>query len=458
MVKILFIEIKKSLAVSIGQSCNLVADDPADEFGMNVIASMDPYDGTPDVSVLVKPNISFSIPMNKTYSLPDITGGGEAQYRVQMRNVSIKGSDGVSIPASYTLADDDLSIEVIPFYSLPENDEVTFTATIDLFKNNVLVGDQFKTFMITTGENPTNISQDNIKYAYPYSEMSHYHESEYGKNFIELEIGQPDIFDTPVGQRQYLLLEDGNGLKEEIDFTYSNNRIEYLLDAEILDQNKQYTLKLITETFAGATVKYSFRFNTSVFSTVSEKINHIKTLKGIVAVNSKYSSFESFALRQALEVFSEDNKRNLYDFSFSLPFAVEREYLNQFTDLGLTCCQEITALGIDLKPDKGVSVSGRMAVIYEVEYGLLYEILRQAVEKCIALECFNGDCSTTLFAPEAPTNITKSAINNGSCEMHEYRPIPDGTIGNINIAYRIPGSIYFSHYQLSTKKLPSGSQ
>lgn len=222
--KVAFITIKKSLAVSIGTPCELVAENPADEFGMNIITSITPGDRVEDVDPLMKARVNFAVQLDRVYEY-EFGAGNTNTYKVIIESIVMSDQNGNEIPNSYKIIDDGYAAEVTPYYSLPSNEEVSIVAIVRLIKNGETLGDQQeKTVTFTTKEGLDYIPEINIRNAYPFDNMSHYHKKQHHENFISLDIGQPELFEGET----YMVMT-GNGSTIEIPIEYQNREITYVI-------------------------------------------------------------------------------------------------------------------------------------------------------------------------------------------------------------------------------------
>jgi len=421
--KLLFVTINKSLSIALGEQCILQAEQPTAIFGADVIASMTPANGQQEVSVASQPEIHMNFPLNRNFSMPSISGG-ESTFKVQFKEVAAVGVSSGNLPMSYALSPEGTTVIVNPLVTLPPNEEITFTVTVDLFENGSLLGDQTKSFTIQTGEALEDIPVSNVKYAYPLHDMEYYYKGQSSNNFIELISGQPDMFEGNVK----MMLKSTNGLSQEltVDYEAPQRRVKFSLPTNL--SATDYRLELVQLGEGGEPkIIHTLNFGVSQFDRFTDKVQEIE---------DSFSSMGKFTSgRLTTEEFSQYEVDNFISSSFSITQTQKNQFLSQF-DQFLECagCTPPVNFILNNAEIDEVSVSTKTVFLrYEVAVERIFKGLKNELDDCILELCGEDpDCENFLLLE----TIKKSSVTR--CTISPFRDMPSGNY-SINLTYKVPG-------------------
>ena len=421
--------VRKSLTLTLGETCVLQGDTPAAVFGAEVVSAITPGDHEMDVSVVAQPTAYFNFPIGQNFTMANFSGG-TSTFRVDFESVEISG--GIS---AYTeVSDDKMSLKIFPYTSFPESNEVTITVNVKLYQDGSPVpgGIQSKYVTFTTGERIENIPASNVRYAYPFNEMDYYYKDQFQNNFIELNAGQRYLFE---GQEVIGILKSQGRLNPNaliatlggstypvseieipINYNISNNKIEYQLPSEALSEEK-YLFQVVRVTASGEReVLHTIRFGVSAYGTFSQKIEDLEA-----NFNSSLELFEYGS--EALSLYEVEH---LVTADFKINYGQENQFLSQFDQFG-NCTQcdlsnliSETLRNIDI--DKLGFVSGGVKLTFEREYRNLYNDFQAYVLQCIYSE----------YGSQADFS---------SCTFDSFAGLPNSSYP-IDFKYQIPGGSF----------------
>lgn len=463
-VKLLFATINKRLSVSFGKPCELVPDDGG-AIALDLISQIIPVDSEEDVSTLVNAKVFFTVPLLKEFEFPGANNVTTFRATVDEEDVVMTRADGTVIPSRFLYGEDNLSIDVIPLIELPGSSDVTLKVKVKVFKKAsngayAFVDDQEEESTFTTSPSFENIPTANIENAYPYDGQMNFHQDQLDEFFIDLVIGQQDLFrNIPEDVNQELVLTTSNGFREILEYRYDglNSRIIYKIPTE-LEGNRVYKLELSRSSGDETAVLYSMYFRASIYSTAQEKIASFKEEIGSTGVNEySYFSIED-------ELISYDEFENgIYEFEALLPIAEQtkignvlqryRNYLPSditvpfYNELDLTA---FTFGGLQATPRRisqsdyatgvidfsGGQTSGRQTVFFTLGKSLSNGMdiyFRDYIMSCSAKAGNDIDCPSPEFEP---------------CCKQQFLPLNydlDLESVSANVMYTIPGSVSFEN-------------
>ena len=433
--KLAFITINKSLSISIGNQCQIEADDPAAVFGADVIASITPGNNEQEVSVAAQPRVVLNFPLRKKVTMPSLNGG-EAQYEVRLKSASASSAGVEDIPISANPGIGALEFDINPIITLPPNEEITVTIVVDLFQNGDHLGEQEKTVTFTTGKALTDIPVSNVRHAYPWYNQENYHTQQYHSNFIELISGQPDLFD---GTEVKLFLKSTFGSEQEIpvSYDYIDRRVEFTLPDQL--PNEAHTLDLVQIVGGDRHILHTIDFGVSQYVRFADKVS-------VLEANAIIGKFSIFRFDET-EGLSPFEITNVVDASFGISSSQENQFLSQFDTFGECglCSFDIEAIlgGAEIQ-ETNITGTG-IVVTYEGAYSRIHNGLTTEMTTCVAETCGNdADCDNPLLISQQ----TKSL--NPLCDINPFIGLPGGAY-KVFVNYKIPGANNSNH-QISFAK------
>gem|GEM_PF-2507128 len=438
--------VRKSLTLTLGETCVLQGDTPAAVFGAEVVSAITPGDHELDVSVVAQPTAYFNFPLGQNFTMANFSGG-TSTFRVDFESVEISG--GIS---AYTeVSDDKMSLKIFPYTSFPESNEVTITVNVKLYQDGSPVpgGIQSKYVTFTTGERIENIPASNVKYAYPFNEMDYYYKDQFQNNFIELNAGQRYLFE---GQEVIGILKSQGRLNPNaliatlggstypvseieipINYNISNNKIEYQLPSEALSEEK-YLFQVVRVTASGEReVLHTIRFGVSAYDSFEQVVQELE---------DSYNSTSDWYSLSDEHIFTVKN-RELLDVNLNIGHSVERDFLEQFDqfDKCFLCFNEVAEfLACYEVPDFIFRIKA-LRVGYESNYRNLHSDLRALIDDCVTEIC--GDSSQGV-PTECDSDLDGGFGFDDGCEIDNFQDLPSGTY-RINLKYQIPGGQSFEY-------------
>ena len=248
--KVMHKKFKKSISVNIGDDCTFESSDPNAALGLDVIAYFDPYDSGLGIVVDTKPIVYMNVPVDQEFEVEDLNGERHEYIitKPSQEQVSMTTSEGEEIPFTINILDGNTEIEISPLWMFPENDTITLEVTVDIYMNGDSLTSETKSTTFVTDEGFCNIPESNVVSSYPVNGMYNYYKEEHTDCYIELDLGQPELFyDIPEDMEQAFLLTGTSGSSSNIDYLYDpeTNRVNFHLDPELLQNGEMYKLQLL---------------------------------------------------------------------------------------------------------------------------------------------------------------------------------------------------------------------
>jgi len=248
--KLLFKKFKKSITVNLGDDCTFQSSNPAAALGMDVISYFDPGDSTEGVVPDTKPVVYMNAPVETEFELVDFEGNSHEYIikKPKADQVILTRSNGEEIPTTSYILSDKSEIEIDPLYMFPSNDTLTLEVTVDIWKNGSYLISETKSVTFVTTEGFTEIPESNVVSSYPQNGMYNYFKEEHTECYIELDLGQPELFyDIPDDMHQAFLLTSGSGENTNIEYEYDpyTNRVNFTLDPSLISNGELYKLQLL---------------------------------------------------------------------------------------------------------------------------------------------------------------------------------------------------------------------
>lgn len=245
-----------------GTKCDIVSGE-ADRFA--VIQSLAPDEGSEDVSVFVRPQATFILPIDRSTVLKD-----EEEKMVELRPelVSFTLTDitsGTNLPGTLEWAENHATVAFRADDILPGERQVKAEVKVTLKKsygNDVwepvmelgIPVLQTKTVTFTTGLAPDHIVEDNVKFAYPVNRQANFHRSEVNQGYVQLDRGQDYLFQGQSGNSldpekwtQKIRFWQDEAPISETDFIYNGtaNQLRFVIPSGSLRDEEVSYLELV---------------------------------------------------------------------------------------------------------------------------------------------------------------------------------------------------------------------
>lgn len=237
-----------------GNECDIISGgSPID--GLKIIADIKPRDKATDVDVFAIPQVAFNMQVNEPIEMED-EEGILRYYRFKIDQMTLKDETGKSVKGNQELNNhgDLLSFtseEILP----PEKKmklyvSVTFEEKIDgiwtAMKEDGEVLKEEENYTFTTGIAPDYIPLHNVAYSYPVIDQQYFFPKEYNKAYVKLKRGQDYLFKLKTGWSQRAFFVDEFDQAVESGLSYSAGKKEVQIPLPVLDNEKEYSLKLLT--------------------------------------------------------------------------------------------------------------------------------------------------------------------------------------------------------------------
>jgi hypothetical protein len=323
-----------SLTVTMGEEC-IILNNGTEIGAVKVIGDIKPSGGSKEVDVFSAPQVAFNTGIDKEFGMVNVAEEYHV-YRVKLDELKLVTSDNQEIKGTLQWnADHDLAAMKLPNI-LPGNENMKVVVKVHIEKKTpagwqaltskgiVDYEDTIANFV--TGEEPTNIPENNIVYTYPVKNQYNFYKNEYPKGYIKLGIGQPNLFRTQSDGKNWeykARFRSSSGTIAESDVTYNENDLMVNFDIPAaLQTSETYTVAIIKKqkdegsiernlkrgevisttsqgdtmsitnnklagaiTMEGESDLHSYPFRSSLYSTFNEKLNNFNGWHQVYAVD-----------------------------------------------------------------------------------------------------------------------------------------------------------------------------
>lgn len=210
--------------------------------GIDVISGLTPDNGKTDVSVFVKPQALFNIPVNEKFEFTDeVDPSRNKTFRAKLEEFSVREKSGASIIGEQEWNKDNTIVAFGSTEILPPKKEMVFTVKIvfEEYTNGVWnpyrndkgqIEVESRQISFTTGVAPENIPMENIEYAYPAIGQKNLFKEYGNKGYLQLKRGQSYLF-TDANSQLNAKFEVQGSMPKLVNAAYaiSSKRIDYQL-------------------------------------------------------------------------------------------------------------------------------------------------------------------------------------------------------------------------------------
>ncbi|GJM34681.1 MAG: hypothetical protein DHS20C18_36820 [Saprospiraceae bacterium] len=247
-----------NMRIKFGHECEIISDNNLIT-SLSIIDSVQPITDQP-VPVNVIPKVNFIVPIEEAFEIHN-----EQEVEAYIVRFSLDHSqlikDGATIPFHTRLAEDHLSIEIIPDNFLQR--ETAFTLVVAVFFEEKVNGTwtevyedgelaiQKDTITFTTDEGFDFLVATNVRASYPINGQYNFYRSEYSqhKGYILLDRGQEDLFtNIPEGYHQKIRLTDrqtGQTRLIPLNYDAPEKKISFSLLPQWLAPDHIYKLEIV---------------------------------------------------------------------------------------------------------------------------------------------------------------------------------------------------------------------
>ncbi len=236
--------------IEVGDKCEVVGEKVLD--GIVVIGDIQPKKDAKDVDVFAAPQVSFNLPVNKVFELPD--DEGDHRYKIILDKLEIsKNGQPIKGDIEWSTGND-----LATFYSheiLPPNSklngfvQVHFEEMINgrwqVIKDKGASATESKELAFQTGEAPDNIPLSNITYMYPVINQQNFYRDQYRNGYVNLKRGQSYLFEPIPNWSKTVTIKPEFGNETRVDFSYNAARKQLAFELpKHMELNSHYSLML----------------------------------------------------------------------------------------------------------------------------------------------------------------------------------------------------------------------
>lgn len=334
-----------------GEKCELVNKASITE--IPIISDINPKQNDKNVDVFTVPQVAFNMSIGQEFSLED-ENGNKRTFRIEVKEFT-NTAGGNPIPGTRKWNEDNT---ILSFYSdnvLPPKALLKISASavweekkggtwVRMKKSNGSDDQQDTAVNYTTGLAPDHIPKHNVKYAYPMYNQFNFYKGEGTKGYINLEKGQPYLFEKddkkPFDLKATLFARNKPPL--DLDYTYNESAKEVSFDipqgiANETVYNIVFNLRpkptsvstaavkkdvavnvggntvveMSQNKLAGAATKnvdifiHSIDFRTSKYNTFSEKMSSLGNLKSMWDITTQNLTILGGKYENAPETFDD---------------------------------------------------------------------------------------------------------------------------------------------------------
>lgn len=247
---------KCNFRLSIGAECDIVG---AGEIGgIDVIATMSPMLGQKGISVFNNPNAALNMSLTEEFDVLNDDGKNE-QFRAKVYDVKLhEFHTRQEVPGNYYFNAKKDFLTFKPDRALKAKTSYVFTVGVGVEKKydnydwRVVPEElEVKFTQFVTGDEPDNIPNENIRYAYPAVEMENYYKGEYDRGYIKMNMLQDKPLTLEKGfvyEVRYLkdneIIYKDNKLQivKEID---AKRHLEFNIPNNLFQNDVDYTLQIV---------------------------------------------------------------------------------------------------------------------------------------------------------------------------------------------------------------------
>jgi len=231
----------------IGTKCDL--SEGGSPFGEDIIAQLTPNAGASDINVFTAPQAIFNVPVGLEMTIEQ-EDGTRGTYKITLEEFRVRYADGRIIAGRQRMSTDGTISMFTPHEPFESQANIEVYARVGFKRrvNNtwqhITEGGQpvfeEKQISFVSGERPTVLPPEFVKYSYPADRQFNFHSREYNRGYILVTRNFSYLFrEKPEGFNQVLRFTDTNGRRHETSFTYRTNDTDNDIHLEIdfsLDQ------------------------------------------------------------------------------------------------------------------------------------------------------------------------------------------------------------------------------
>lgn len=263
--------------VTIGQRCQVVgADDPLAE--LTVVQRVVPEEGTTGFAVDGKPEVYFNFPIGQAFTLTD-PNNNSVTYKATVDQIKLRYYGG-DVSRSLEWAADKRSVKIAPDWFLPGNDTIKVVIISHVDSSNIRIYDEERVSTFITGPGLRHIPPANVKGSYPFDGQFNFYKNEIPnkKGYIMLHRGQVDL-DAENGETLLVRFQSSGGAKTETPIAfipYSTTKLEFDIPTGYFSPGGIYRMQIVRKqqgSNSGEEIAYTAFFRASQYGTFAEKIN-----------------------------------------------------------------------------------------------------------------------------------------------------------------------------------------
>lgn len=264
-----------------GSQCVPVTDNPLGR--INLIAGIDPRDGSHNVDVFTEPDLSMNMALERSFDLQDFAGDGSTRvrtFRLRLSRFTVQQtSNNSTVAGAYHLSPDGLDAIYAPNDAMNGNTQYRASAAVygeewkgswvRATRNDGTSIEETISSTFTTGAAPDNIPESNVAYSYPLNRQRYFLSRECPDGTVQLKVGQPSLFVPRSGYRlttkaRFVPALGGDTVESTATYNSSARAVTFPLPS--LRSSTAYTLQIVNKEESSTTFARN-GINTSVLQT-----------------------------------------------------------------------------------------------------------------------------------------------------------------------------------------------
>ncbi len=242
--------------IEFGDRCAFEAVNSDDEFGMDIIANIDPESNQQDVGLDQSVSMNFLFPLADAIPEFQFINGetGELRFEIDQDSFGLFNDDG---PIPFDVIQDKhintLTLRPVDFFNA--NDSIWTIIKINILRDGEVYDSQSKVVPFKTESVLQVIPKSNVAYEYPVDGMTNFHTEQLAsqQGYINLHRGQAGIFyangyddgEEPFEIKVKFTAANGASFLEDLVYDPMTYTIKFLMPSEKFSPSTQYKLEIV---------------------------------------------------------------------------------------------------------------------------------------------------------------------------------------------------------------------
>jgi hypothetical protein len=302
---------------SFGNQCQIIQDTASDYEDFKVIAGITPAHQSTNLSLTVQPELSFNLKPGAILEMENNNGALERFYP-QLEYFKVVESSNVNnvVDGYVKYVNNGYGMVLEPREMLKPNTDYKVLAKVTFYEykhnswavmtENGQRVEEVKEFAFRTGLGPDTIPHNNIVRMYPFFNQRNFYKDEPRNGMVMLNIGMAYLFNSYNTWKAVIKTTNGQVVgNAPATYTSASNKLSYTLPAN-LSLATTYKVEVIGENTNGSNPMarpiLSFNMTTSLYSTLSQKVQTMQMTQAVVGrissdaidLQAKVANYEGF--------------------------------------------------------------------------------------------------------------------------------------------------------------------